>query len=81
MKESIQMVLVEWLDSNVTHGWRVEDTVNIDDVAHCRTVGILKAEDETKVTLALGDSDCGSVMETITIPKGCITSIKKLRVR
>lgn len=76
----MKMVLVLWNDSSVEHGWRVDDCAN-DKVAHCRTVGILKAEDETKITVALGDSDCGSVMETITIPQGCITAIIKLRVR
>jgi len=80
MSKEFQMVLAEWLDSNVTHGWRPDDC-NGDTIAHCRTVGILKAEDETKITVALGDSDGGSVMETITIPRGCITSIRKLRIR
>ena len=76
----IKMVLVEWEDSNVIHGWRPDDCRG-DDIAHCRTVGILKAEGDISVTVALGDSDCGSVLETITIPRGCIKSIKKLRCR
>ena len=74
------MVLIEWDDSNVTHGWRLDDCSG-DKVAHCRTVGILKVEDETKVIVAFSDSDCGSVMETITIPRSSIKAIKKLRVR
>jgi len=73
-------VLVNWLDSNVMHGWRPDDVEN-DNVAHCRTVGILKHQDREKIVVAFGDSDCGSVLETITIPNGCITSIRKLRVR
>ena len=78
--KALKVILVEWDDSNVTHGWRLDDAGG-DVVAHCRTVGILKAEDDKKITLAFGDSDCGSVLETITIPKGCITSMRKLRVR
>ena len=44
-------------------------------------MGILKEEDEVKIEVALGDSDCGSKFETITIPKGFITSIKELRIK
>ena len=74
------MVLIEWDDSNVTHGWRLDDCSG-DRIVHCRTVGILKDEDEMQITVAFSDSDYGSVMETITIPKGCIIAIKKLRIR
>lgn len=74
------LILIKWDDSNVTHGWRLDDCNN-DIIAHCRTVGILKAESEDKITVALGDSDCGTVFETITIPKGCITEIKGLRIK
>lgn len=74
------MVLVYWNDSNFTHGWRTDDG-SLEDAAHCRTVGIMKAEDERNIEIALGDSACGSKMETITIPKSCITLIRKLRVR
>ncbi len=76
----MRLVMVLWNDSNVTHGWRLNDCDG-DCVAHCRTWGNLIAEDNEKITVAFGDSDCGSVMETITIPKSCITEIRKLRVR
>ena len=80
MAKKPRMVLVEWLDSNVVHGWRPDDCKE-DNMAHCRTVGILKAEDEMKITVVLGDSDCGSVLESITIPKGCVTQIRELRIK
>ncbi len=73
-------VLVEFDDSNVTHGWQSDNEI-CEDVSHCRVVGILKYEDGKKIEVALGDSDCGSKLETITIPKGCITQIRKLRVK
>ena len=75
-----KIVLVEWEDSNVTHGWRHIDD-GLDQLAHCRTVGIIQFEDDHAMTLAMGDSDCGSVLETITIPKGCVTKIKELRTK
>ena len=75
------LILIKWNDRNIMHGWRVSDECKNDGVAHCVTVGIVKEENEERITVAFGESDCGSVMETITIPKGCITEIKKLRVR
>lgn len=75
-----KMVLIEWVDSNVCHGW-IPEGANNGVIAHCRIVGILIMEDATKVVVALGDSDCGSVLETITIPRECIISIKELRVK
>ncbi len=75
-----KIVLIAWNDSNVIHGWMPKDCNN-DNVAHCRTVGILQAEDDKKVTVALGESDCGSVFEKLTIPRGCIVSMRELRVK
>ena len=76
-----KMVLVEWLDSNVIHGWRLDNNLDFDEVAHCRVIGILKIQNETKIVLVMGDSDCGSVFETIAIPKECIIKIKELRIK
>ena len=73
-----KIYLIEWNDANVMHGWRLDD---IDDnVAKCRTVGIFKSEDDISITLKFGDSGYGTIMETITIPKVCITKIRKLRI-
>ncbi len=81
MKKEKKLVLVEWNDSKINYdNWRPDDCSE-DNVAHCRTVGILKAEDTEKITIASSDSDSGFVSVTITIPKGCITKIKELRVR
>lgn len=74
------MVLIEWQDSNVIHGWQLDD-LKCYVVAHCRNVGFLVTEDDEKITIAFGVSDCGSMMETITILKGCIKSIKELRIK
>ncbi len=75
-----KIVLIEWDDSNVVHGWRM-NTCEEDNVAHCRIVGIVKAETDETITLAFGDSDLGSVMETITIPCSSIFSFKELEVK
>ena len=75
-----KIILVEWEDSNVTHGWMPANEGAF-QVAHCRTVGIVQLDNDHSLTLAMGDSDSGSVLETITIPKGCITKIKELRTK
>jgi hypothetical protein len=73
------IVLAQWVDAGVTHGWRPTGEIVNDTLAHCRTVGIIKNITEEKLTLAFGDSDCGNVMETIDIPTGNIKSIQELK--
>ncbi len=75
-----KIVLIEWDDSNVTHGWIPKDLLN-DRLAHCKTVGFVVSEDVDKITVTLGESDYDTTMERLTIPKPCITSIKEMRVR
>jgi hypothetical protein len=79
MKEE-KIVLVEWVDSNVTHGWREGESVAFDSIARCRTVGIVKIDDREKIVLAFGDSESGMVLETISIPKGCVVKVRSLRL-
>lgn len=80
MKALNKLVLVEWQDSNVMHGWMHNECAS-EGVAHCRIVGILQSEDDTKVVVAFGDSDSSMVLETVTIPKACVTRIRELRVK
>ncbi len=80
MKTQNKLVLVEWQDSNVMHGWMHNECAN-EGIAHCRIVGILQSEDADKVVVAFGDSDYGMVLETVTIPKACIIRIRELRVK
>ena len=76
-----KMVLIEWLDSNIMHGWRTEEEVKEDILAHCKTIGFLIAQNDKCITLTMGISDFGSVLESITIPKGCIKSMRELRLK
>lgn len=76
----MKIVLVEWEDSNIIHGWR-DANENGDTLAHCKTVGFLKSEDDKKIVLAMGVSEFGSMIECITIPKGCLKSMKEMRVK
>ena len=74
------MVLIDWLDTSVINGW--QDACNTPNhPALCHSVGFWIDEDEEGVTVSFSRSDQGLVMEKKTIPKGCVKSIKKLRVR
>jgi hypothetical protein len=73
------MVKVDWVDSNSRHGWEQEDIYE-NSVAPCRTVGILKENHRNFVAIAQSDSSLGSKMNNITIPRGCIVRIRKLRL-
>ncbi len=76
-----KMVLIEWVDSNIIHGWRESQDVVEDRIACCQTIGYLEREDNEKVVLIMGISNYGLVFECITIPKGCIKSIRILRIK
>jgi hypothetical protein len=74
-----RVVLIDWEDSNVTHGWiPIEEQ---DELARCQTVGFVVREDTQKITVTLGNSNYNNTMERLTIPKPCIKSIRELRVR
>lgn len=75
-----KMVLIDWKDTGVTHGWLCPDHSE-NSIAHCQSIGFWIDEDEEGVTISFAISDQGLVMEKKTIAKGCIKSIKELRVK
>ncbi len=76
----MKMVLVDWIDTGVIHGWRDKTEVR-DTCASCQSVGIVVADEEDRITLTLGISDQGLVMDCITIPRTSIKQIRQLRVK
>ncbi len=76
----IRMVLIDWVDTGVVHGWQNQDEI-VNGIAHCQSLGFLTAENEESITIVFGISDQGLIMERKTIPRGCIKSVKELRVK
>ena len=70
---------VEFNDSNFLHGWEGDDTK--DDLALATVMGYFKSEDGEQLTLTMAYSNLGLRFAKLTIPKGCIKSVKELRVR
>ena len=75
-----KMFLIEWSDSCAEHGWQSENDVS-NVPATCWTVGFIVRDGLHGLTVAPTVSNQGLTLDPLTIPKGCIQSIKQLRVR
>ena len=75
----MKMVLVEWNDSFFTHGWRGKDEFRDLGIAPCVSVGVVVSEDDNKITLVLSMGE-ENYADSMTIPKGCIKRIRRLKV-
>ena len=72
------IVLIEWVDSKGITTW--EDLEGLEAMlpVACYSVGFLIDDNEDYKTLALGMGG-NQVLGRLTIPSGCIKSIKKCR--
>lgn len=75
----MRRVEVRWKDSNALHGWQYGEYKA--DLAPCETLGYITEETEDKLVLAQTISEYGAHMNILIIAKGCIESIKELRVK
>ncbi len=75
----MRKVIVEWYDSNIVHGWQPHsESCN---VALCESMGFLKEDTTEKIVLLQSWSNFGFEMGRMAIPRGCIKSIKELRLK
>lgn len=82
----MKIVEVEWLDSQMSSGWRHKDTIEEvfgKTTCLCASIGYLVLEDEDKIMLAqnLGDWFEGDTQacNTMIIPRCSIKNIKEIK--
>ena len=75
----MKIVRVEWRDSNTLHGWQYGEQET--ELAKCETIGFLIKEDDDKLVVAQTVSSYGAQMGITVIAKGCIKSIKEMRIK
>ena len=76
-----RMVLIIWVDSNIVHGWISPGEASSHHVAEAQSVGFFVKEDDKEIVIAMGESETGLLIECKAIPKGCIKSVKELRIK
>lgn len=72
-----KLVLVDWEDSNVHGGWNSIEHYADCQPSKCRTVGWVAKKDRHSITVVQSLS-ANEVSDGMTIPRGCVKSIKYL---
>jgi hypothetical protein len=77
-KKDLTVVHIEWIDSCSNSGWRNPEE---DGISHIHSVGLLVREQPEYVTLSSSKGEYGKYSDMMSIPRSCITRMKKLKVR
>jgi len=76
----MRLLLIEWIDSCSSGGWKGKEDINTEP-SHCFSVGLAFKETEEAITLVLsGANDTREYADTMTIPVGSIKRIRELKV-
>lgn len=76
----MKILLIEWVDSSVTGGWRNKREIRAKP-ASCYSVGMALIANEEVITLVLSGSGDDEYADTMTIPKVAIKRIRELKVK
>jgi hypothetical protein len=71
--------VVKWRDSAANRGWRSIDDPAHDEVAEITSVGWLVRQTPRTISLTTSISGQGNVMDTLSIPRECITKMQRLK--
>lgn len=78
----MKIELIEWLDSYSRYGWIDREEALDMSCAHCCSIGLVIKEEEKSLTMVLSTNRKEyHDHNAITIPKGCITRRRVLKVR
>jgi hypothetical protein len=74
------LVEVEWLDAHACGGWETPATYRADAPAVCCSVGYLLHRTRAALTLVQSCGlTTGEVTDALTIPRGCVRKMRRLR--
>lgn len=72
------IIEIEWLDIITQSGWNtLQDVIEAEPIK-CKTIGYLRHDVDTHITVA--HSIQGDASDYTVIPRGCVLSVKKIEV-
>lgn len=74
-----KLIEVEWDDAAVKGKWCGMATYEECEPCRCRTVGYLLKADQRRVVIIQNQSRDGDVSDSMTIPRGCVRKMRKLK--
>lgn len=77
--ETPKIVWIEWLDSCMNHGWREENSINLESGRlRCESIGFLVSETDDLVVVSASWDSVESFADPITIPRCSITKMQEV---
>lgn len=78
-KQKFPLYEIEWDDAASDGQWGSVEHHRGEGIAKCRTVGYLTLNEKTHVQVVQSLSHFGGVDSSMSIPRGCVTKMRKIR--
>lgn len=75
----LPLVEVKWRDARTDGGWKALSAHRATHTIECLTVGRLTKADRREVQVAQSISEVGDLSDTMTIPRGEVIAVRRLR--
>lgn len=79
IKKKYPLVMAEWEDANSKTSWHIDDASKHNS-ATIQSVGWKVKSNPKTLTLAISHDDDNGISDCLTIPRGCINKITKIKV-
>lgn len=73
-----QAYIVKWRDSSALQGWHSVDDNRHGNITTITSIGWLVKETAKVITITTSISECGNVMDALSIPKEAVTKMTKI---